>query len=122
MLEVIIVIRKPATLKPMGWYTFNLPELPRPGDYLSIAGPDIRAPLGQDLIVRHVWWRLIHPAAGAPPDERAQGHVQEIFVEADIAEGPYASEAWKAEIALARARGATVEQFQVARISVRSLS
>ena len=118
MLEVIVVIREPARLKPMSWYTFKLPELPRPGDYLSIGGPDIRRPFGEDVVVRRVWWRLNHLSAGAAGAEEAPGHVEEIFIECDIAEGPYASAAWRQEIAIARARGAEVEQFEVARVVV----
>lgn len=115
MVEVIIVIREPARLKPMLWYTFKLPALPRPGDYISVGGPDIRAPLGEDVVVRRVWWRLSHLSAGAGGDEEAPGQVEEIFVECDIAEGPYSSAAWRREIEFARASGAEVERFQVAR-------
>lgn len=115
MLKAAVVIREPGGLKPMSWYTFMFPELPRLGDYLSIGGPDIRAPLGEDVVVRRVWWRLNHLAAGAPAEEEGPGHVTEVFIECDIAEGPYACAAWHQEIAQARERGVLVEKFEVTR-------
>ena len=70
MINVVIVIREPGRLKPMNWYEFRLPGLPRPGDYLTISGPDDRAPLGEDLVVRRVWWLLDRSAAVEGTDGR----------------------------------------------------
>ena len=115
MPDAIVVLREPGGLKPMRSCAFRFPELPRPGDYLSICGPDLRAPLGEDVVVRRVWWRLDHAKAGAAGEEEVPGQVIEIFVECDIAEGPYASGAWRQQAARARAMGVKVETFEVAR-------
>jgi hypothetical protein len=118
MINAVIVIREPGRLKPMIWHEFQLPELPRPGDYLTISGPDDRAPLGEDLVVRRVWWLLDRPAAGTSAGDEAAGQLVEVFVECDLGEGPYSSAAWREEVALARACGAPVEVFEVGRSAV----
>lgn len=119
MIDVLVIIREPGREKPMSTYRFQLPSLPRIGDYLSICGPDIRPPFGEDVIVKHIWWRLQHPSAGATIyDDTAIGRVEEIFVECDIAQGPYASSTWKKQAATARAKGVEVEEFGISRISI----
>jgi hypothetical protein len=75
---------------------------------------DIRAPLDEEFNVRKVWGRLNHLSAAALGEEQP-GQVEEIFVECDIAEGPYSSEASRQEIAVAYTCDVEVEQFQVAR-------
>jgi hypothetical protein len=115
MINAVIVIREPGRLKPMIWHEFRLPELPRAGDYITVSGPDDRAPLGEDLVVRRVWWLLDRPAAGTSADSEPAGQLVEVFVECDVSEGPYASAAWRREVAMARALGVEVETFAVAR-------
>jgi hypothetical protein len=115
MIDAVIVIREPGRLKPMNWHEVRLPELPRAGDYITVSGPDDRAPLGEDMVVRRVWWLLDRPAAGDGTDGAPVGQFVEVFIECDLGEGPYASAAWRQEVALARDRGVEVETFAVAR-------
>lgn len=120
MFEVTIVVREQGRLKPDYSLPFNLPAVPREGDYISISRPDTPAPWSEDLIVRKVWWRLSHPTTNAPGGARtAQGMADEIFVECDVAEGPYSSDQWRATAESARKGGATVEKFALDRYSVR---
>jgi hypothetical protein len=108
--------RCPRNRSPQGriFAPFSLPEVPRIGDYISIHRPDVHTPLGEDLIVRKVWWGLSHPATGGGPHEAESiGRMTEIFVECDTALGPHSSEAWGARVAAAKARDVQVEEFEV---------
>jgi hypothetical protein len=118
MVPVIIVVREPGKLKPEYSLEFELPQLPRIGDYISIHRPDLRQPLGEDLVVRAVWWRLEHPETHGFPTTSTAGKVAEIFVECDVAIGPYASEHWRKKVDVAKKKGVEVTKFQVARSSL----
>jgi hypothetical protein len=114
MTEVIIVVREPGRLKPDFSLKFDLPEIPAVGSYISINRPDERDPLGEDMIVRKVWWRLFHPIiAGLVSGAEAEraGTVKEIFVECDPAIGPYSTASWRRGLK-GRDR---VEEFEVSR-------
>lgn len=113
MVEVIIVVREPGSGAPDYSLTFELPEVPAIGSYISINRPDLRDPLGEDLIVRHVWWRLFHPATGSgdPAEAESRGRTVEIFIECDPAIGPYASQRWRQS----HEGRPEVENFNVAR-------
>ena len=87
---------------------FDLPEIPRVGDYISVFSPNSPG-RSKDIIVRHVWWHL-------NANEGDVGRVQDIIVECDVALGPYASEQWKDWCRSADTRGMQVEKFEVARI------
>lgn len=116
MVHMVVAVREIGRLKLEYALNFELPEVPRVGEYISIQRPDVRAPLGEDLIVRRVWWRLAHPATGGGPHENESiGRVTEIIVECDTALGPYASEAWGQRVQAARVRGVEVEEFDVDR-------
>jgi hypothetical protein len=122
MTKVIIVVREPGKLKLDYSLEFDLPEIPRVGSYISIHRPDKPQPFGEDVVVRKVWWRLEHPdtGTGAGSAKAAKiGSVAEVFVECDIAVGPYASDRWREMAATAKARGAVVEEFEVERYSIR---
>jgi hypothetical protein len=114
MVDVIIVVREVGRLKPDYSLKFDLPEVPAVGSYVSINRPDVRDPLGEDMIVRKVWWRLFHPVTDGVVDEdqaERAGVVKEIFVECEPALGPYSSSSWQR--ALKGRRG--VEEFEVER-------
>jgi hypothetical protein len=120
MPKVTIVIRELGRAKPDYSLDFDLPELPRIGDYLSIHRPDKPEPFGEDIIVRRIWWRLEHPetrtvTSGTPKI----GGLKEIMVECEPAIGPYSSDAWRTQLERARANGAKVETFEIERVSVR---
>jgi hypothetical protein len=118
MTHVTIVIREPGKLKPDYSLNFELPEIPRIGDYISIHRPDVRAPFGEDLIVRAVLWRLEHPETYGVSSTSTAGKAKEIFVECDPAIGPYSSDAWKRSMEFAKNKGANIEELQVDRFSV----
>jgi hypothetical protein len=121
MVKVYLVVREPAKVKPDYSLEFELPEVPQIGSYISIHRPDKPGPFGEDVVVRKIWWRLEHPEIrhATPGSSSKVGSVIEIFVECDIALGPYASDRWREWAAAAKARGATIEEFEVARLSVR---
>ncbi|HWU60835.1 MAG TPA: hypothetical protein VN112_02300 [Ensifer sp.] len=119
-MKVTIIIRELGRLKPDYSLDFELPELPRPGDYISINRPDNPEPYSEDIIVRQVWWRLHHPetAGYSTADNQKTGKLVKVFVECDPAVGPTASDHWRDIHSLALADG-TVEEFKVARLSIR---
>ena len=119
MVRVIVVIREVGRIAPDYSLDFDLPEIPRIGDYISIQRPDHRAPFGEDLIVRQVWWRLDHPETrGITPSDQTTkvGKMREIFVECDAAIGPYSSDNWRRSLEVHVERG-EVEELKVARVS-----
>jgi hypothetical protein len=120
MTRVTIVVREVGRLKPDYSLDFELPEVPKPGSYVSIQRPDKPEPYGEDLIVQQVWWRLKHPETGGfgskPPKV---GNLTEILVECAQAIGPHSSDAWRDTLMGKRANGIEVPEFEVARFSVR---
>jgi hypothetical protein len=121
MTKAHILIREPGKLKPDYSLEFEFPELPKVGDYISIHRPDKPSPYGEDVIVRAVWWRLEHPETRptVSSDATRVGKTIEIFIECDVAVGPYASDNWHVLVDAARKRGIEVPEFQISRFSVR---
>ncbi len=119
--KMTIVVRELGKTKPDYSLAFDLPEIPRVGDYISIHRPDKPEPFGEDLIVRHVWWRLEHPETRgvATSGSERTGRIKELFVECDQAIGPYSSADWRDSLDAARKRGAAVDQFGVSRSGAR---
>jgi hypothetical protein len=113
MTQIILCIRKPGRLEIEDSGTFEVPEIPKPGDYISVSELDLRDPLSSDFIVRHVWWRLRRA-----DDPEGVGSTTEIMVEADIAVGPYASRHWQQRAQHIRSLGIPIENFEVSRITL----
>ena len=105
MVEVIVIVRTLGTVQPDFSLNFELPGIPRIGDYISIRRLDQREPFGEDVIVRHVWWRLHHPETHgfASSDKPAIGKLVEI----------YSSDSWRRS--LETADPGNVEEFNAAR-------
>ena len=116
MTQVIIVVRKAGSEELNYSLPFELSEIPRAGDYISIFRED-SSTHSEDLIVRHVWWHLFSPAPY--PDGRPKiGHYNDIMVECDIAIGPYARDSWRESAEAHKRRGADIPTFNVSRIAV----
>jgi hypothetical protein len=115
-----IIVRDFGSKKPDYGLFFEFPELPKVGDYISIERPDNPSPWGEDLIVRHIWWRLKHTET-RPTAEREQiGTVNEIFIECDKAIGPWASDRWRDHVTFESEKtGVPIEHFDVKRLSYR---
>ena len=98
---------------------FDLPEVPRAGEYISILRPD-KEPFSEDAIVRQVWWRLRHPEVRGVVSAGSEkiGNVIEIFVECEPALGPWSSDNWRRSLRPAK-EGDVVPAFDVLRLSVR---
>jgi hypothetical protein len=119
MVKLNLVVRELGSLTPDYSLDFELPEVPAVGSYVSIQRPDKREPYGEDVIVRKVWWRLKHPETAPVTSVPKIGSLHEIFLECDVAIGPYASDHWRKLAEAAKSHGANVEEFEVARYSVR---
>jgi hypothetical protein len=120
MSHVRVVVRELGKLKPDYSLDFDLPAIPAVGSYISITRPGTEN-WSEDLVVRHVWWRLHHPETRTvvPSEDGQNGVVKEIVVECDPAIGPYATDAWRETIQAAESRGVRVERFDLERFSVR---
>jgi hypothetical protein len=114
MVQVILVVRELGKQEPEYWMTFELPEVPAVGSYISINKLDVRRPFSEDLIVRHVWWQLHHSGT----DAEAVGQLIDITVECDTALGPYATLDWQRRAERGRSQGVDVPDFEVARIPI----
>jgi hypothetical protein len=119
MVRVTIVVRELGRLKPDYSLDFDLPEVPNVGSYLSVQRPDKPEPFGEDVIVRKVWWRLKHPETEGFAKIPKIGALHEIMVECEVALSPYSSDHWRELAEAGKARGVGVEDFEVARVSVR---
>jgi hypothetical protein len=120
MVRINLVVRELGRLKPDYSLDFELPEVPAIGAYISIQRPDHPEPYGEDVIVRKIWWRLNHSeTAASAANPPKVGGMNEIFVECDVAMSPYSSDNWLKWANAGKARGANVEEFEVARFSVR---
>jgi hypothetical protein len=121
MMKFIIVVRELDSFELDYSLEFEAPSIPEVGSYISINRLDQRKPLGEDLIVRKVWWRLHHPETRAIVDEaHVIGKVEEIFVECDQALWPYSSAQWRKRLEAAQDRGVQIEEFQVSRMPMSS--
>ena len=119
MIKVCIVIREPGRTKPDYRLDFNLPALPRKGDYISVQRPDKQSPWGEDMIVQEIWWRLDHPETKSISSEKPKsGSVNEIMIECEPATSPYSSDNWKKYVEGHRTPE-SVPTFDVARLDVR---
>jgi len=114
MTQIIVVVREPDSTELSFSLEFEVPEVPRQGDYISIRRHlDTREPFGEDVVVRRVWWRLRHPQTHGfgSSDKPTIGDLVEIFVECEAALSPYSSEDWRRNLERAREEGRHVEEF-----------
>lgn len=119
MPKVILIVREPGRLKPDYSLDMDLPEIPHVGSYISVQRPDNASPWGEDMIVRAVWWRLDYPGTIALAREGDIGKVNEVYVECDMATGPWSSDHWRGYANARREAGDNIPEFEVARISFR---
>ncbi|MFW6024260.1 MAG: hypothetical protein ACOC8P_01425 [Dichotomicrobium sp.] len=77
--------------------TFYLPQLPHPGDYVSIGRADAEEPGFETFIVRRTWWEMAFPESGVTvkPETEKVGRTTNILVECEFAYGQFSSESHK---------------------------
>ena len=99
MVRITVVVREIGRLKPDYSLDFDLPKVPKVGDYISIQRPDKDEPFGEDMIVRQIWWRLKHPETRTHTTGDVKvGSLTEIYVECEPALGPWSSKDWRASL------------------------
>jgi hypothetical protein len=119
MPKIVLIVREPGRLKPDYSLDMDVPEIPRVGDYVSVQRPDNPRPWGEDMIVRAIWWRLDYPGTGTASQKNEVGKVNEIFVECEMATGPYSSDHWFDYANARRSAGDNIPEFDVSRVSFR---
>jgi|SRR5665213_2380860 hypothetical protein len=88
MEKITIVVRKTGSLEPDHSLNFEVPSLPRVGNYLSIHRDDAPRPFGEDLIVRQVWWRMEYPAVNDDRSGASVGKLRRSLSNAPKPSGP----------------------------------
>ena len=90
---------------------FELPGVPQPGDYISIARSGQQGT--EDFIVRRTWWRLEHPDStpGVSAERARSGTTQRVTIECEYARSPYSSESHRRECEAYDSRGLEVKNF-----------
>jgi hypothetical protein len=118
-MRFIVVVREIGRTSPDYSVEFEAPVLPSIGSYLSIHRPDAEHGHTEDLVVRHIWWRLEHPeTSGFASAPEKIGSVVNIQVECDQAIGPHSLDRWRTSLEAARDRGVEVEEFNLSRFSL----
>jgi hypothetical protein len=121
MINVTVIVREVGGLNPVCSLNFIFPVIPRIGEYISIQRSEKLKPLGEDMVVRKVWWRLSHPETSSFPTAdkpRSIGNVDEVFVECAPAISPYSSDSWRTSVESSAEIGES-EFFEVARTTIR---
>jgi hypothetical protein len=121
MVRVTIYVREPSDQNPDFSLVFDLPEIPRPGDYISIHRDDKETPHTEDLIVRHVCWMLETTETRPYAEEGRErvGNLREIVVECEMALGPCSTDKWRDLMLYHEAKGRTIKRFDISRLSIR---
>ena len=90
---------------------FDLPAIPRPGDYITVMRPNQSGT--EDFIVRRTWWTLEYPEAPMIQNSKnaVRGSAKSVAVECEFAKGNYSSEAHKKACDAYEQRGGTVSEF-----------
>ncbi len=119
MVKFIVVVREIGESSPDFSLEFEASVLPSIGSYLSISRPDALHGHTEDLVVRHIWWRLHHPETNGFASEPPKvGEVVDIQLECDQAIGPHSRDQWRTTLERARERGVEVEEFNISRFSI----
>jgi hypothetical protein len=92
---------------------FELPAVPRPGDYITIARKGAKSVGSEDFIVRRTWWYLEYPDEDSYHDKQSQvtGRTVDIGVECEFAHGAYSSDSHKRACDMYTSRGKSVKEF-----------
>jgi len=119
--RVRLSVCEPGEQKPDFSLAFDLPAVPRPGDYISLHREDKKTPHTEDLIVRHIWWNLetTETRTSSSEDEERVGNLREIGVECEMALGPCSTDNWHDMMLQHEAKGRSIKRFDVSRFSVR---
>ena len=119
--RVRLYVCEPGERKPDFSLAFDLPEVPRPGDYISVHREDKETPHTEDLVVRQVWWSLETTETRTSSSEEGErvGNLREIGVECEMALGPWSTDQWFDKMRQHEANGRTIKRFDVSRLSVR---
>jgi len=121
MIRIELCVREPGKKEIDFSLPFNVPELPKLGDYISVHRANQGTPHTEDVVVRHVWWMLETPETRTTAEAGTErvGQLNKIFVECEMALGPYANDRWHETMLRYRTSGQPIEEFDVARVSVR---
>ncbi len=113
-MKAFVIIRETKRMKASFSLAFDLPILPRVGDYISVFRGEKKFH-SEDVVVRKIWWHLAHPDATActSSSNDVTGGIREVFIECDLALGPNPCNDWRSYTEAARNKGQSVKQFEI---------
>jgi hypothetical protein len=115
MTMISLFVREVGDLKPYCALEFDLPEVPKPGTYISIYRGGPAGNQSEDMVVEKVCWQLKHPSMGAFGSKQQKiGSLIEVVVECSLAIGPHSSERWRDKMMAHRDKGVAVAEFSIA--------
>jgi hypothetical protein len=117
MTTVLIFVREVGSLTADFALEFDLPEVPKPGAYISVYRGGQAGNRSEDMVVEKVWWQLKHPVGGAFGSTTPKMGAVEIIVECTQAIGPHSSEKWRDKLIAHRDQGVVVPEFMIASLS-----
>ncbi len=89
---------------------FDLPAVPRPGDYIGVSRPDSGGV--ESFIVRRTWWLMNFPLAeNSTSSAPAIGKVEKLCVECEFARGIHDSPSHKKACDTFEHRGKPIKEF-----------
>jgi hypothetical protein len=91
---------------------FDLPAIPRPGDYISVMRPNQSGT--EDFIVRRTWWTLKYPDAPTVQTSTTlvRGTTEDVVIECEFARGPYSSDNHKSACDAYDKKRGTAQEFE----------
>ncbi len=89
---------------------FDLPGIPRPGDYIRVRRPKQTG--SEDFIVRRTWWNLNFPDTEPVEDTPSTGKPRDIYVECEFALGHFSSEEHKKSCDLYLEKSGHLKRFE----------
>lgn len=113
-MRAFVIIRENNRMKASFSLAFDLPVLPSVGDYISVFRGEKKFH-SEDVVVRKIWWHLVHPNATActSSSNDETGSMREVFIECDLALGPNPCNDWRSYAEAARSKGVSIKKFDI---------
>jgi hypothetical protein len=110
-MDVKLVFVPPGGGKAVYSLDFDVPAIPRPGDYITVMRPNQTGT--EDFVVRRGWWVFQHREARTIQNSQdvVRGSTQSVAVECEFARGHYSSEDHQKACDAYEKRGGTVSEF-----------
>lgn len=110
MVECRLVIVPPGGGEADYSLDFDLPAVPRTGEFISVSRDD-REYGYECFYVRSVWWEMSYPSSAAIATKDQKGKIKMIAIEAETARGPHMTKEHERMCDAYEARGKKPREF-----------